>query len=86
MNIVPARIQEQISQVDPTRALLYGICGAATAALAVFKLFWLLFSAVAFSNIGFLSFVLPLVTWIAFAALGAFVALAYLPHYFKRQR
>ena len=85
MNIVPIRMQEQISQLDPTRALLYGICGAATAALAVFKLFWLLFSAVAFSNVGFFSFVFPLVYWTAFAALGAFVALAYLPRYFKQR-
>ena len=61
MNIVPTRIQEQISQVDPTRALVYGICGAATAVLAIFKLFWLLFTAMTFSRVGFslVSFVFP---------------------------
>ena len=69
MNIVPTRIQEQISQVDPTRALVYGICGAATAVLAIFKLFWLLFTAMTFSRVGFslVSFVFPLVYCSAFA-------------------
>ena len=87
MNIVPTRIQEQISQVDPTRALVYGICGAVTAVLAVVKLFWLLFTALTFSSVGFslLSFVFPLVYWTAFLALGGFVALAYLPRYFKQR-
>ena len=66
---------------------MYGICGAATAVLAIFKLFWLLFTALTLSSAGFslFSFVFPVVYWSAFAALGGFVALAYLPRYFKQR-
>ena len=83
MSIVPTRIQDQISRVDRTRSLLYGICGGLTALLSIYHLFWLLYAATVFSSLG-ITAVISFVWWGAIGVLGAFVAIAYLGRYFKQ--
>jgi hypothetical protein len=83
MNIVPTRMQEQINRVDRTRALLFGILAAVSAFFCIWKLFWLLFAAIAFSGVGWFTWVFSVVTYVAIGALAVFVATAYLTRYFK---
>jgi hypothetical protein len=86
MNIVPTRIQEQISRVDRTRALVIGIFGAVTAVWSIYRLFWLFYTAMTLSSVGFSagSLVFPVVYWGAIAALGGFVAIAFLLRYSRQ--
>lgn len=83
MNIVPARIQEQINRVDRTQSLVFGILAAIAALVCAAQLFWRLFSVIAFSSVDWFTLILSLVSYTALGALSVFVATAYLTRYFK---
>lgn len=81
MNVVPTRIQEQIKGVDRNQSLVYGIFGAIAAFFCFWKLFWLLFAAIALSGVGLFTLVVSLVSYGAIGALGVWTAIAYLTRY-----
>ncbi|ORB63954.1 hypothetical protein [Mycolicibacterium tusciae] len=85
MNIVPARVQEQISQVDRTYSLVIGISAGIAALWSIYRVFWLVYTAATFSSVGWspISLVFPLVLWSVFALGTAFVSAAFLLRYAK---
>ena len=86
MNIVPTRIQEQISQVDRTYSLVIGISAGIAALWSIYRVFWLFYTAATFSSVGWspVSLVFPLVFWGAFAVGAVFVSAAFLLRYAKK--
>lgn len=52
MNIVPTRVQEQISQVDRTYSLVIGISAGIAALWSFYRVFWLIYTAATFSSVG----------------------------------
>lgn len=79
MNILD-RYQAQISRMDRNQALIIGILSGVTLLWVVYRLFWLTFSAVAFSDYGLSAFSLVFsFAWTlvigALAAVNAFVFL-----------
>ena len=86
MNIVPTRIQEQISQVDRTYSLVIGISAGIAALWSIYRVFWLFYTAATFSSVGWspVSLVFPLVLWGAFAVGAGFVSAAFLLRYAKQ--
>ena len=83
MITVPARIQEQVDRVDRNYALVIGIMSAVTLVWVVYRLFWLAYSAVAFSTFGLSAFslVFSLVWTLAIGALAAVNAFLFLRRY-----
>jgi len=86
MNIVPARLQEQVSRVDRTRALVYGILAGVTALWSIYRVFWLFYSAAMYSSVGWspVSLIFPLVWWSIVAVGSGWVAAVYLLRYSKQ--
>ncbi len=86
MNIVPTRVQEQVSRVDRTRALWIGISAGVTALWSIYRLFWLFYAAATLSSFGYsgVSLVFPLVLWGAIAVAAGFVSVAFLVRYSKQ--
>ncbi len=86
MNIVPTRIQEQVSRVDRNYALTIAIGAGLTALWAIYRVFWLFYAAATFSSIGWspVSLIFPLVMWIAIGAGSAYVAAVFLLRYNKQ--
>jgi predicted peptidase len=86
MNIVPARIQEQVNRVDRTRALVIGISAGVTALWSIYRLFWLVYTATTLSSVGYspVSLVFPFVLWGAVGVAAGFVAVAFLLRYAKQ--
>jgi hypothetical protein len=86
MNIVPTRIQEQISQVDRTYSLVIGISAGIAALWSIYRVFWLFYTAATFSSVGWspVSLVFPLVLWGAFSVGAGFVSAAFLLRYAKQ--
>jgi hypothetical protein len=83
MNIVPTRVQEAVSGVDRTRALVMGILAGVAAFFALWKIFWLVFGAAVFSGVGYSGvwLVVSVLWWITIAALGTFWSVAFLHRY-----
>ena len=86
MNIVPTRIQEQVSRVDRTRSLVIGIAAGLAALWSVYQLFWLVYAATTLSSVGWspISLVFPLVLWGAVAVATGLTATAFLLRYAKQ--
>lgn len=79
MNVL-ARYQEQINRMDKNQALIIGILSGVTLVWMVWRLFWLAYSAIAFSSYGLSAFSLVFsAAWTlvigALAAVNAFVFL-----------
>ena len=74
MSTILTRVQESVSRVDRTRALVMGILTGLAAFFALWKIFWLIFAAATLSGLGYSGFwlVLSLLWWGAIAALGVF--------------
>ena len=85
MNLVPARIQEQVSRVDRNYSLVIGIFAGLTALWSVYRVFWLFYTAATLSSVGWspVSLIFPLIMWGAFGVGAAFVSLAFLLRYTK---
>ena len=85
MNIVPARIQEQISQVDSTYSLVIGISTGIAALWSIYRVFWLVYTTATFSSVGWspVSLVFPLIMWSVFAVGTGLVSAAFLLRYAK---
>lgn len=86
MNIVPTRIEEQVSRVDRNQALLYGILSGVSAFFMAWKLFWLVVGVVAWSSLSYSPFVtvLSFVSYAALLALSAWVSYVFLRRYTKQ--
>ena len=86
MNIVPTNIAEQIGRVDRTRSLAIGIASGVTALWCVYRLFWLFYTAVTFSSVGWspVSLVFPLVLWGVIGVVAGFASFAFLTRYAKQ--
>jgi hypothetical protein len=86
MNIVPPRVQEQINRVDRTPSLVIGISSGLTALWALYRLFWLMYTATVLSNVGWspVSLVVPFVMWGVIGVVAAVAAVAFLTRYAKQ--
>jgi len=86
MNIVPTQIQEQISRVDRTYALVIGISAGMTALWSVYRVFWLVYTAATFSSVGWspISLIFPLAFWGLVTVGTGFVSAAFLLRYAKQ--
>lgn len=85
MNALLARIQDQVTRVDRTRSLIFGISAGVTALWAAYRVFWLLYSASVLSGVGLSSatLVFSLVLWTVVGLVAAAVATAFLIRYAK---
>jgi hypothetical protein len=83
MSTILTRVQESVSRVDRTRALVMGTLTGLAAFFAFWKIFWLIFAAATLSGLGYSGFwlVLGLLWWGAIAALGVFWSVAFLRRY-----
>jgi hypothetical protein len=86
MNIVPTRVQEQVNRVDRTYALVIGIMSALTLLWVVYRLFWLTYSAIAFSSYGltFFSIAFSFVWTLVIGALAGVNAFLFLRRYARQ--
>jgi membrane protein YdbS with pleckstrin-like domain len=86
MNIVPSRIQEQAKRVDRTWSLVIGISTGLTALWSVYHVFWLFYTAVTFSSVGWspVALVLPVVFWVAFGVIAGLVSATFLMRYARQ--
>lgn len=86
MNIVPARILEQVNRVDRTRSLIIGVSAGLTALWSLYRVFWMFYTAATFSSVGWspVSLVFPLILWAAIAVATGAVAAAFLMRYAKQ--
>jgi hypothetical protein len=86
MNIVPAQLQDKINRVDRTPSLAIGISAGLTALWAIYRVFWLFYTAATFSSVGWspVSLVFPLVLWGAIAVVAGAVSAAFLLRYAKQ--
>ena len=53
MSTILTRVQESVSRVDRTRALVMGILTGLAAFFALWKIFWLIFAAATLSGLGY---------------------------------
>jgi hypothetical protein len=85
MKIVPTRLEEQINRVDRNTALGIGIATGLTALWSVYRLIWLIYTAVTFSSVGWspISLVFPFVLWGVIGVAAAIVAFGFLTRYAK---
>jgi hypothetical protein len=86
VKIVPTRMEEQIYRVDRTTSLGIGIASGITALWCVYRLIWLLYTAITFSSIGWspISLVFPFVLWGAIGVVAAITAVGFLTRYANR--
>jgi hypothetical protein len=86
VKIVPTRMEEQIYRVDRTTSLGIGIASGITALWCVYRLIWLLYTAITFSSIGSspISLVFPFVLWGAIGVVAAITAVGFLTRYANR--
>ncbi|KUI13580.1 hypothetical protein [Mycolicibacterium acapulense] len=86
MNIVPARVEEQVGRVDRTYSLVIGISAGLTALWSLYRVLWLFYTAATFSSIGWspVSLVVPLVLWLVIGVAAGYVAAAFLIRYAKQ--
>lgn len=86
MNVLPARLQEQIRRFDRTPSLAIGISAGMTALWSVYRLLWLIYSATVLSGVGVstASLLFPFVLWAAVGVAAAVVSFAFLSHYAKQ--
>jgi hypothetical protein len=86
VKIVPTRMEEQIYRVDRTTSLGIGIASGITALWCVYRLIWLLYTAITFSSIGWspASPVFPFVLWGAIGVVAAITAVGFLTRYANR--
>ncbi|WP_094289710.1 hypothetical protein [Mycobacterium lehmannii] len=86
MNIVPARVEEQVGRVDRTYSLVIGISAGLTALWSLYRVLWLFYTAATFSSIGWspVSLVMPLVLWLVIGVAAGYVAAAFLLRYAKQ--
>jgi uncharacterized membrane protein len=80
MKIVPARIEEQISRIDPTRSRVIGVSSAVLAAWCAYRLLWLVYLAATISSVGWspVSLVFPFVLWGVIGVVAAIAAVGFL--------
>lgn len=80
MKLVPARVEEQINRVDPTRSRVIGIVSAITAVWCAYRLLWLVYVAATVSSIGWspVSLVFPFVLWGVIGVVAAVAAVGFL--------
>jgi hypothetical protein len=85
MNVVPARIEEQVNRIDRTRSLIIGISSAVTALWCVYRVFWAIYLAVTLSGIGWspVSAVFSIVLWGVIGVVAGFSAFVFLTRYAK---
>ena len=85
MKIVPTRMEEHISRLDRTTALGIGIASGITALWCVYRLIWLLYTAVTFSSIGWspVSLVFPFVLWGVIGVVAVIASIGFLTRYAK---
>lgn len=86
MNIVPARIEEQVGRVDRTRALVLGISSALAALWSFYRVLWTIYLSATFSSVGWspVSLVFPLVLWGVIGVAAAISAVAFFQRYAKQ--
>jgi hypothetical protein len=86
MNIVPARIEEQVNRVDRNYSLYIGISSAVTALFCLYRVFWSIYAATVLSSIGFspVALIFPLVLWGVIGVAAGISATAFLMRYAKR--
>jgi hypothetical protein len=86
MKIVPTRFEEQINRVDRNQALAIGIATGLTALWCVYRLVWLLYTAVTLSSVGWspVSLVFPFVLWGVIGVVAAIAAFGFLSRYAKQ--
>jgi hypothetical protein len=86
MNIMPTRVEEQLSRVDRTRSLAVGVSAGLVALWSIYRVLWLVYAAATFSSVGWspVSLVFPVVLWSAIAAGAGLVAAAFLIRYAKK--
>ncbi len=86
MNIAPTHIQEQVSRVDRTLSLVYGILAGLTALWSVYRVFWLFYSAAVYSSVGWspTALIFPLVWWGIVAVGSGWVSAVFLLRYAKQ--
>jgi hypothetical protein len=86
MNIIPARVQEQVDRVERTPSLVVGIFAGMTALWSLYRVFWLLYSASVLSGVGFsaASLIFSAVIWVAVGVGAAVVSAAFFIRYSKQ--
>ena len=86
MKILPARLEEQINRVDRNQALAIGIATGLTALWSVYRLVWLLYTAVTLSSVGWspVSLVFPFVLWGVIGVVAGIAAFGFLTRYAKQ--
>ena len=86
MNIVPTRIEQQISRVDRNQSLIFGILAGISTLLMGWKLLWLDIGVLAWSTLSLAPFytVFSFVAYAALFALSAWVAFVFLRRYAKQ--
>ena len=86
MNIVPTRVQEQINRVDRTPSLVIAIPSGLTATWALYRVFWLLYTATVLSTVGWspVSLVFPFVLWTVIGVVAAVASVAFYTRYAKQ--
>jgi hypothetical protein len=85
MKIVPTSIEEHINRVDRSTSLGIGIATGLTALWCVYRLIWLLYTAVTFSSVGWspISLVFPFIVWGAIGVVAAIASFGFLTRYAK---
>lgn len=85
MSIIPTRIQEQVNRVDRTRSLLIGIGTGLTALWAIYRVFWLIYSATVLSGVGISApaLLFSAVIWGAVGVAAGVVSAAFLLRYLR---
>jgi hypothetical protein len=86
MNIVPARVQEQINRVDRTPSLVIAISSGLTAIWSIYRVLWLIYTATVLSNVGWspVSLVFPFVLWTVIGVVAAIASVAFYTRYAKQ--
>jgi hypothetical protein len=86
MNIIPARIEEQVNRVDRNYSLYIGISSAVTALFCLYRVFWTIYAASVLSSVGVsaVSLIFPLVLWGVIGVAAGISATAFLMRYAKQ--
>jgi hypothetical protein len=85
MKLVPTQLEEQINRVDRNTALGIGIATGLTALWCVYRLIWLVYTAVTFSSVGWspISLVFPFVLWGVIGVVAGVTAFGFFTRYAK---
>lgn len=86
MNIVPARIAEQVSRVERTPSLVIAIFSGVTAVWSVYRVLWTIYLSATLSSVGWspVSLIFPLVIWGVVGVVAAVAAVAFFTRYAKQ--